>query len=317
MASVRHVFGPVASRRLGRSLGVDLVPYKTCTYDCIYCQLGRTTRKTLERSDYVPLEDVLSELDRKIAEGPPPDYVTLSGSGEPTLHSRLGEVVAGVKERTTIPLAILTNGSLLGNPEVRRDLRQADVVIPSLDAGSEPLFRYVNRPHCDLRLKGVAEGLVRFREEFAGSIWLEVFLLGGVTALEAEVRQIAEIAGQCNPDRIHLNTVSRPPAEDYAMPVPPERMRALAALFGDRAEVISPQPLAPAAESREDRSEDVLAILRRRPCTIADLSRALALAPSQAVKCVEHLISRGIAVNTRWAGGERYLSVPGPREARP
>jgi len=139
----KHVFGPVSSRRLGRSLGVDLVPLKTCTYDCIYCQLGRTTLKTTERREWVPLDLVLEQVQAKLATEP--DYITLSGSGEPTLFSRVGELIGRIKDVTDIPVAVLTNGSLLWQKAVRDDLQQADVVIPSLDAGNERMFRYVNR----------------------------------------------------------------------------------------------------------------------------------------------------------------------------
>ncbi len=145
----KYLYGPVPSRRLGRSLGIDLVPFKTCTYDCIYCQLGRTTNKTMERRPYVPVKDILSELKIKLAIGGSPDYISIAGSGEPTLHSDIGELIGKIKEITKIPVAVLTNGSLLYLPEVRAALMQADLVIPSLDAGDEELFHYVNRPHAD------------------------------------------------------------------------------------------------------------------------------------------------------------------------
>lgn len=180
------VYGPVPSRRLGWSLGVDLVPYKTCTYDCVYCQLGRTTRQTLERGEYVPTSQILEGVERALASleehrGRRPDWIGLAGSGEPTLHSHLGEVVAAIKARTNVPVAVLTNGSLLWSRSVRQELAEADLVLPSLDAGDEALFHYVNRPHPDLDFDQVVQGLVDFRREFRRPIWLEVFLLGGVT----------------------------------------------------------------------------------------------------------------------------------------
>jgi len=156
-----------------------LIPYKTCSYDCIYCQLGRTVEKTLIRKEYVPIEDVLNETAERLAEGVEPDYITLSGSGEPTLYSRLDELIAGIRRLTRTPVAVLTNGSLLWFPEVRRGLLEADVVIPSLDGGSEDLFQTVNRPHPDLDFAEVLSGMGLFREEFGGQIWLEVFLLSG------------------------------------------------------------------------------------------------------------------------------------------
>ncbi|NMC21094.1 MAG: radical SAM protein, partial [Thermogutta sp.] len=167
----KHIFGPVPSRRLGRSLGVDLVPFKTCSYDCIYCQLGRTTCKTIERKTWVPLELVLEELEEKLHTRP--DYITLSGSGEPTLFSPLDKLIEGIRALTDIPIVALTNGSLLSDSDVQAALLPADLVIPSLDAGNEAAFQLVNRPHEDLAFDRMLEGLVAFRRRFPKEYWLE------------------------------------------------------------------------------------------------------------------------------------------------
>ena len=168
-----HVFGPVPSRRLGRSLGIDLVPFKICTYNCIYCQLGPTTNLTLERKEWVPFDKVIEEAREKIRSADGIDYITFSGSGEPTLHSRIGELIREFKRLSSIPVAVLTNGSLLWQKDVQDDLLEADLVIPSLDAPDRGLFRHVNRPHPDLAFDQVVEGLVKFRERYHGRIWLE------------------------------------------------------------------------------------------------------------------------------------------------
>ncbi len=168
-----YIFGPVPSRRLGRSLGVDLVPFKTCSYDCIYCQLGRTTNQTVERREWVPLDAVLAELRGKLASQP--DYITLSGSGEPTLYSRLDELIDGIRAMTEVPIAVLTNGSLLWQPEVRSKLLRAHLVIPSLDAGDERTFQAIDRPHGTISFKRMLWGLIDFRREYQGQYWLEVF----------------------------------------------------------------------------------------------------------------------------------------------
>ena len=167
---LKHVFGPVPSRRLGRSLGIDLVPYKVCSFDCVYCQLGLTTNKTMERKEYIPLKEIIADLDRKLAENCEFDYITLSGSGEPTLHSRLGEVIEAIKRRTNKPLAVLTNGSLLWDSEVREAIADADVVMPSLDAGNQTLFEAVNRPCDGLSLEKIVDGLAKFTQTFKGKI---------------------------------------------------------------------------------------------------------------------------------------------------
>ena len=287
-----HVFGPVPSRRLGRSLGVDLVPFKTCTYDCIYCQLGATTCKTLERREWVPLDDVLEDV--KNALNTRPDIITLSGSGEPTLHSRLGDLIGGIKRLTDVPVGVLTNGSLLSVPEVRAGLMEADLVVPSLDAGDERLFRRVNRPHEDIVFGQMVDGLVAFREEYRGGYWLEVLLLGGLTAVPAQVGRIAEIARRINPDCVHLNTATRPPADASAVPVPRADLEQLAAAFGGRATLIADHlDMAPQGDFAA-RRDDVLNLLRRRPCTVGDMAGSLGLHRNEVVKYVEELVGEGL-----------------------
>lgn len=293
-----YVFGPVPSRRLGRSLGVDLVPFKTCTYDCIYCQLGRTTCKTTERKEWVPLDRVLAEIRDKLATQP--DYITLSGSGEPTLYSRLGELLALIKESTNIPIAVLTNGSLLRDRAVQEGLAEADLVVPSLDAGDASLFRHVNRPHESIAFEQMVDGLCEFRNRFSGACWLEVFLLGGMTAVPSEVDKIAQLAARIRPDRIQLNTVSRPPAEDFALPAPKPDMERFAARLGERAEVIADYRGIHLESDFTAKREGVLELLRRRPCTLKDISAGLGIHANEATKYVTELLERGeIAANPR------------------
>lgn len=293
----RYVFGPVPSRRLGRSLGVDLVPFKTCTYDCVYCQLGRTTNKTLERKEYVPLQDIVSELARKLANEPAPDYVTLSGSGEPTLYSRLGDAIREIKRITSVPVAVLTNGSLFWDREVRQSVGQADLVLPSLDAGDERLFQYVNRPHPLVRFDEMVAGLELLRREFSGRIWLEVLLLEGVTGSKAEVQKIARLVERIEPDRVQLNTVVRPPAEEFAQAVPRERLEELAREFAGRGEVVAEFHDVERSTSFLAAEGDVLSLLSRRPCSVEDIANGLRIRPNEAVKHVEQLVSRGLVVS--------------------
>ena len=170
---LKYIFGPVPSRRLGRSLGIDLIPYKTCTFDCIYCDLGRTTHKTTSRQSYVVSEEIQKELELSLSVlDKKPDYITLSGSGEPTLNTNIGEIIRKIKEITSTPVAVLTNGSLLSMDEVREDLSEADAVLPSLDAITPALFEYINRPHASLRIEEIISGLIQFRNQYRGQIWL-------------------------------------------------------------------------------------------------------------------------------------------------
>jgi wyosine [tRNA(Phe)-imidazoG37] synthetase (radical SAM superfamily) len=286
-----HIFGPVPSRRLGRSLGVDLVPYKTCTYDCIYCQLGRTTNKTMQRKEWVPIDAVINQLRRKLDTNP--DYITLSGSGEPTLFSPLKELIFKIKGITNIPVAVLTNGSLLWLPEVRRSIIEADIVIPSLDAGSNRTFQYVNRPHKDITFRKMLEGLVKFRNEYKGNYWLEVFILAGVTTLEAEIKRLkAHISNIC-PDKVQVNTVTRPPAEDFAEPAPQQQLETIAKQLYKNAEVITDYSGVHKQQDFLAQREDVLALLKRRPCTVEDIAAGIGLHRNEVVKYVQELCSEG------------------------
>ena len=285
-----YVFGPVPSRRLGRSLGVDLVPFKTCTYDCIYCQLGRTTRKTVERREWAPLDDVVAELQERLASRP--DYVTLSGSGEPTLYSRVGDLIDRIRSLTDIPVAVLTNGSLLWQAEVRRQLLGAHVVMPSLDAGDGSVFNAVNRPHADIAFEQVLEGLIAFRDAYRGQYWLEVLLLGGYTALPVDARKIAEHVGRIRPDRVQLNTVTRPPAEDYAVAVPRRCLCELAALFDPAAEVEADARGVCLDAGFAATRQAVLELLERRPCSVSDIARGLGIHRNEAAKHVDELLAR-------------------------
>jgi len=288
----RYVYGPVPSRRLGRSLGIDLIPFKTCTYDCIYCQLGRTTNKTIERKEYVPVDGVMSELKIKLAQSENADYISLAGSGEPTLHSGIGDLIRRIKELTRIPVAVLTNGSLLWMPEVRNAVMPADLVIPSLDCGDERIYRYVNRPHTAISFPLMKEGILEFIKVFPGKVWLEVFLLAGVTGIDSEAKKIAGIVKNSGADRIQLNTVTRPPAEDFALPVSRKDMRTLKKIFGKKAEIVSESVinyLKPAL-MRSRTEEDILALITRRPCTAGDLADGLGLNMNEIIKYLNTLI---------------------------
>jgi wyosine [tRNA(Phe)-imidazoG37] synthetase (radical SAM superfamily) len=288
----KYIYGPVPSRRLGRSLGIDLVPFKTCTYDCIYCQLGRTTNKTMERRPYVPVKDILNELKIKLATGEPPDYISIAGSGEPTLHSSIGEIIGMIKNMTTIPVAVLTNGSLLYLPEVRAALMQADLVIPSLDVGDEQLFQYVNRPHADISFDKMVNGLIDFARDFPGKIWLEILLLGGVTGIPSEVEKIASIVRSIQPARIQLNTASRPPAEEIVHPLSTDQLLALKSFFQGEIDIISnEQTAAFISDSSATCDEDIVSLLARRPCTIEDIANGLGMHPNEVIKRMERLVT--------------------------
>lgn len=291
---IRNVFGPVPSRRLGRSLGVDLVPTKACSFDCIYCQLGRTTYKTVERRAYVPMSDVLMEVEERLAAGAQADYITLSGSGEPTLHSDCGDILRTIKTLTDVPVAVLTNGSLLSDPGIRDELMAADLVIPSLDAGDAETFQRVNRPHPAIDYDAMVDGMAVFSHAFPGRLWLEVFLLDGITATDEQAARIAAQAARLRIDKIQLNTVTRPPTEDAAKAPSRQRLVELAPLFGLQAEVVC--DFAGTMEEHEflaARSR-VLDLLQGGPKTLDDLAHLSGVNRNETVKYLEALLNEGL-----------------------
>ena len=271
----RYLFGPVPSRRFGRSLGVDLTPFKTCSFDCVFCQLGRTPKKTVVRKEYVPIDAVLVEIKSWLETDGDADYITLSGSGEPTLHSGFGKVLKFLKENM-IPSALLTNSSMLRFPEVREAASYADIVKVSLSAWNQHSFEWVNRPHQQLQFNQIVEGQKEFRAQFSGELWMEVFLVAGMNSMPENVKNIAAQIKEIKPDRIHLNTVVRPPAEDFAAAVPKDSLEALAGLFDPCAKVIAEFSTDYAKNVRAN-EETILSMLQRRPCTIAQIAKVFGM----------------------------------------
>jgi len=305
-----YVYGPVPSRRLGRSLGVDLVPFKTCSYDCIYCQLGRTTAHTCERKEWFPVEDILEDVAAALDSSP--DYITLSGSGEPTLHSGLSGIISGIKALTDIPVAIITNGSLLWRPDVRRSLQGVDLVVPSLDAADETLWRRVNRPERSLDFERMVEGLVEARRELCAEYWLEVLLCAGITDTPEHVERLKGGIDRIAPGKVHLNTVVRPGAESSARPIAAERMHEIAAELSGLVDVVADFQ-APPSEKGRVQARQILALLERRPCTLQDVAAGLAVHPNEALKVLDALLSEGRI--TKEPRGSKTFYLPGREDA--
>jgi wyosine [tRNA(Phe)-imidazoG37] synthetase (radical SAM superfamily) len=277
----KYLFGPVPSRRLGRSLGVDITPLKTCTQNCIYCQLGKDAPQTLERKEYVPVEAVLEELRTIIDEGLDADFITLSGSGEPTLNSGLGILISGIKELTQIPVALITNGTLLWAPAVRADCCLADVVLPSLDAGDAETFVRMNHPHPDLDFDRFVNGLVQFQDEFDGQIWLEVFFCEGVNTDAQSVANIARQIRRINPDKVQINTSVRPIVHAEAVRVTEQKLNEIASYLGKSIEVITDFSKHTSTTDKRVDLQTILETLKRRPCTLNDLCAGLGLSEEE------------------------------------
>lgn len=304
----KYLFGPVASRRLGFSLGVDLIPYKTCTLDCIYCELGRTTVKTVERQTFVPPAEVIKEIERFLETEPGPEYITLSGSGEPTLYKDLPQIIQEIRHMTSIPIAVITNSTLLGDPEVRKELSEVEFVLPSLDAVTPEMFRKINRPHESLELEGIIRGIKQFRMDFSGEIWLEVALIEGVNDQPEELGELRAAATAINPDKIQLNTVVRPGAEVEARPVRLEKMEEIRKLFGPKAEVISGREKLVTSPALEALDEKIIAIAARRPVTTEEIAVTLGVRVVMVRKALTQLLKQD-RITLRQHEGQEFWVV--------
>lgn len=291
---LRHVFGPVPSRRLGFSLGVDLVVPKTCSMDCIYCELGPTTDRTVCRSCPVDVDEVLRELGSVLRERPRVDYVTLSGSGEPTLNSRLDDVIRGIRRATDARVAVLTNASIMTDPAVSSALDLADVVLPSLDAVSPDAFERVNRPHPSLDPAAIVRAIAAFSRSSKAEVWLESVFVSGVNDDDCEVDLLRAAIETIAPERVHVNTVVRPPAVPGTLPVSPGALAAIARKLGPRAEVIATPAASGQRQMSRDADDAVVAMAARRPITVDDVATALGTSHADAGRILARLVEKGL-----------------------
>jgi wyosine [tRNA(Phe)-imidazoG37] synthetase (radical SAM superfamily) len=299
-----YVFGPVPSRRLGASLGLDLVPYKTCSFDCIYCQLGKTANKTTQRREYVSIKEIASELEEFFAGKPPSvDYVTLSGSGEPTLNTGFGRLIDNVREITDKPVAVLTNASLMHDPAVRKDLSKADVVVPTISSCHQQVFERIHRPCAGIKAEEIIDSLRAFVREYDTAVHLGVFMVAGYNDDKKTLQCLKEAIERISPKLVQINTVTRPPAEPSARPVPMERLCEIASFLGG--EVIAPHKKTHVRGFSIGVEKTIADILRRRPCTLQDVSDAADIHVNEAAKYLERLEAEGKTKRR----GEYYLGV--------
>jgi wyosine [tRNA(Phe)-imidazoG37] synthetase (radical SAM superfamily) len=305
---VGHVYGPVPSRRLGYSLGIDVVPHKTCNLNCIYCQLGPTPKLTMARREYVTADTIIEELRGALRRTDRIDYIAFSGSGEPLLNNKIGDMIRRTKAMTKIPVAVLTNGALLYLPEVRTDLQASDVVMPSLDAASDSMFRRINRPHPGLQISTIITGLKKFRSEYSGRIWLEILFVRGVNDSETEIEALRRAVEEIGPDRVDLNTVIRPPAEPGVEPVSQEDLVGIQLRFGETAEVVPRYRPGYQKAYWEDTEEAILSLVSRRPATIEELLASLGCHRNELIKHVASLLNAG-RIEERAHGGRRYYTI--------
>ena len=289
MNKQKYTYGPVPSRRLGLSLGIDIVPFKTCSFDCIYCQLGRTTNKTMDRKAYVTTAELLFELQTILKDNNQIDYITFSGSGEPTLNSEIGKMIQEMKRITSIPIAVLTNSSLLSQESVQEELLGADLVIPSLDAVTTENFQKINRPHNGIEIDQVIKGIKDFSQKFDGKIWLEIMLVEGINDGLEELTRIRDTIQQMKLDKIQLNTVVRPPSEELVRPLESHDMLRIKEFLGRKCEVIGEFNRKAKEAYREDVRSKIIDIVKRRPVTVLDVSLLLGIHLNEAIKILRAL----------------------------
>jgi len=301
----QYLFGPVPSRRLGRSLGVDLIPFKTCTMDCTYCQLGETTCSVSARGDYVPMQDVLAELQRWNKVDGSADHITLAGSGEPTLHNHFGDVFRWVKENTDIASVLLTNGTLLHDPNVRADAVLADKVKVTLSAWDEASFQRLHRPAQGVNFELLLQGERAFRHEYMGELSVEVFIVDGVNSQVSNVQKIAEVVNSVSPDRIDINTAIRPPADSSVRAAPEEHLQAIAELFGPNASVTASFKKE-GFQSLEVSEEALLGLIKRHPASCVQLAAEYNLPEPKMYRTLKQLVAAG-QLHEEQRDGEAYF----------
>lgn len=302
----KHLFGPVPSRRLGISLGVDLVPHKVCSLNCVYCEVGKTTDLTIDRREYIPLKDILDELQNYLDQKPDLDHITFSGAGEPLLHNGIGKVIRFIKDKyPQYKLALLTNSTLLYDANVRREIKDIDLLLPSLDAVSEIVFKKLNRPNPKLKNSEIIDGLIEFKKIYSGKIWLELFVVPGLNDTVKELTLLKNTITKIAPDQVQLNTLDRPGTESWIQPAEENKLREIA-------EFLKPLPVEIIAKFKsrdrvtsynKDIEQQIIETIKRRPCTGKDLSEMLGLHINEINKYLSELLHKDHVTSQELARG--------------
>lgn len=292
----KHLFGPVPSRRLGMSLGVDLVPHKVCTLNCVYCECGATTNHTIERNEYVLYDEIIAELKDFFFNNEKPDYITFSGAGEPTLNIYIGKVINFIKTNyPETPIAVLTNGSLLNDKQVRDELMQADLILPSLDAATEKAFKKIDRPNKNLSITNYIQGLIDFRKDFKGTIWLEIMILPGFNDDLENLNGLKKAIEEIKPEKVQLNTLDRPGVINNIRAATRLELQNIIDLWNiPNVEIIASSAKRKDNKSfRKDLENTIKETISRRPCTLEDLENILGLHVNEINKYLDVLDNEG------------------------
>lgn len=306
----KYLFGPVPSRRLGISLGIDLMPHKICPLNCVYCECGQTTKLTTVRKEYVPVDWVIKELTHFLINNPAPNYITFSGSGEPTLNSGIGKILDFIKEKyPEIPVAVLTNGTLFFNKKVRNEIMKADLVLPSLDAATDNVFRKINRPPKTITIESCIDGLVDLRNEYSGKIYLEIFILSGYNNHSEELDELKKAILRINPDLVQLNTLDRPGTVPGLGAATKSELQSIIDYWNlKNVEIIAAAPDRKKIESyRQDIETAILETISRRPCTLDDLTKMLGKHINEINKYLDVLETEGKTTTIKQDRGLFYI----------
>jgi len=310
-------YGPVLSRRFGYSLGIDIIPYKVCSYDCIYCQLGSTTKKTVDRKSYIKLDmdQFEKDLTRIIDNNERIDYVTFSGSGEPTLNIDLGKLIRKVKKTTGIPVAVLTNGSLLHRTDVLKDIIEADLIKVSMDAPDQKIFEVINKPYPGLHFADLSRGLNMLMKNYRGRIWLEIMMIKGINDsleaaydFEALLKSLQKEYIKADLENIHLNTPIRP-TETGGLGIPDsKRLEEFRKMLGKKAVIIKDYEISEDRKKDSIMAGDIISLARRRPVTVRDISKSLDININEVIKAIKVLMERN-EIRTRMHNNRKYYYV--------
>ncbi len=313
MTKKKCVFGPVQSRRLGVSLGIDLLPFKTCSMDCVYCECGATTDLTLARKEFVPTEQVLEELDAKIASGIKPDFITFSGAGEPTLHTGIGRIVEHIKAKhSPCKVCLLTNSTTLTDAALAKSLAEVDLIVPSLDGSNQEEFERITRPAKGVSLEAVVEGIASFKRISKAAMWLEIFIVPGINDSLESARRFRDLVARIKPDKVQLNSLDRPGTEKWVKVPSRESLDAIAAIIGEAApvesvgcRVNSAAAKAPGVSANELNSS-IAEMLLRRPCTVEDVAATLGVPVETAQSHLSRMEREGLLTEERGERGVFY-----------
>ena len=306
----QYLFGPVLSRRLGRSLGIDLMSHKTCSLDCIYCECGKTTHLTVNEKKYIPTDKIVKELDRFLSKKPELDYITFSGSGEPTLHSGLSEIVNFINTKyPKYKIALLTNGTLFENKSTRENVAGVDLIVASFDAATKTVFDRINRPHLKLNLLNIIKGLIDLRNEFCGEYWIEVFIVPGINDSKAEIEKIGQVIDLICPDKIQLNSLDRPGTENSVLPADKKTLNRISSILKNSEIIIFDNNSLTNNNFSNISRQKILSTIKRRPCTIKEAAKLFSVNQKELIPYFDFLSKKGFIKSVSMQRGTFFKIV--------